>query len=168
MCDTRLPLTECTPAAHHGRRFDIGASLPDLSPGPHLVPPFRVPSVPSYTPLPTLLPAYPPPCLRPALHAHEDVHHELRLTGATSTKRRTRHDDEGPWRCRGPCADLRRRRRRRRGGRRRPTCLSAISFFSLARPYLTSLTPIDAFILRPSPPQPAKCHFSRHRLNEAL
>lgn len=113
-------------------------------------------------------PAYPPPCLRPALHAHEDVHHELRLTGATSTKRRTRHDDEGPWRCRGPCADLRRRRRRRRGGRRRPTCLSAISFFSLARPYLTSLTPIDAFILRPSPPQPAKCHFSRRRLNEAL
>lgn len=39
---------------------------------------------------------------------------------------------------------------------------------SLARSYLTSLTPIDAFILRPSLPQPAKCHFSRHRLNEAL
>lgn len=148
MCDTRLPLTECTPAAHHGRRFDIGASLPDLPPPRSVCPP--CPPI--------------PPCLQPALHAHEDVHHELRLSGATSTKRRTRHDDEGPWRCRGPCADLCRRRRRRR----RPTCLSAISFFSLAHPYLTSLTPIDAFILRPSPPQPAKCHFSRHRLNEAL
>lgn len=167
MCDTRLPLTECTPAAHHGRRFDIGASLPDLSPGPHLVPPFRVPSVPSYTPLPTLLPAYGPHCT-------------LTRTSTTrvTTNRRDIHQEEdasrwrGPWRCRGPCAA------------NRPTSPSSSSWWSstpylplcylfllslsLARSYLTSLTPIDAFILRPSLPQPAKCHFSRHRLNEAL
>lgn len=61
-CDTRLPFTECTPTAHHGRRFDIGASLPDLSPGPHLVPSCCVPSVPSYTPSRSILPAYDPHC----------------------------------------------------------------------------------------------------------
>ena len=50
-------------------------------------------------------------------------------------------------------------------------CLRLFSSLTLsAFSGLTFLMPasIRAFILRPSPPQPAKCHFSRHRLNVLL
>lgn len=80
-----------------------------------------------------------PPCLPSSLPTARIARsrgrppRELRLTGATSTKRRTRHDDEvrDDAGDHAPRTDLR-RRRRRRGGRRRPTCLSAICFFSLS------------------------------------
>lgn len=73
MCDTRLPLTEYTPAAHHGRRFDIGASLPDLSPGPHLVPRHAVPPV-------SPLPQPPVPPRRSSVLLIRDPHCTTRTT----------------------------------------------------------------------------------------
>lgn len=93
MCDTRLPFTECTPTAHHGRRFDIGASLPDLSPGPHLVPSCCVPSVPSYTPSRSILPAYDPHCTltrtsatgQQTLPIPRDIHQNRRTRAMTKS-----------------------------------------------------------------------------------
>lgn len=43
--------------------------------------------------------------------------------------------------------------------------LSSLALLALSRLTFLMPTSIDAFILRPSPPQPVKCHFSRHRLN---
>lgn len=154
-------LTECTPAAHHGRQFDIGASLPDLSPGPHLVPPCP--------PCPPI-----PPCLPSSLPTTRIARSRGRPPRVTTNRRDIHQEEDASWWRRSVTMP---------GTMRRLTSSSpSLSWWSstpylplcyffllsLARSYLTSLTPIDAFILRPSPPQPAKCHFSRHRLNEAL